>query len=52
MMQRNVAPEHEAPVIRLQDFAYTIEVFEINCADTFGLSLDFALAFTKLECFI
>ena len=52
MMKRDVAPKHQAPVIRPENFAHAIEVFEVDSADTFCLSLLFAPAFTKFKRFI
>src|SRR5205085_6450892 len=52
MMQRDVAPEHQLPVVRLKLFANTIEMFKVNRTDTLRLSFRAALPFTKLKCLV
>src|ERR1044072_4734627 len=52
MIQRDVPPEHQLAVIRLQKIAHAIQVLEIDRADALGLRLSFALALAQLKGFV
>ena len=49
MMKRNVSPEHQPAIVRLQQIANAIEMFKVNRTDSFSLRFDFALSFAKFE---
>jgi hypothetical protein len=53
MIERDVAPEHQAAIVRLQNFAHAPEVFEIDRADAARFHLFAALPlaeFKRLVC--
>ena len=52
MMQRDIAPEHQAAVVWLKNFPDSIEVFEVNRADPFCLRFRLALTFAEFERFV
>src|SRR5258705_6947244 len=52
MIQRNVAPEHQAPVIRLEDLAHATQVLKVNCSNTARTRGLAALTLTQFECLV
>ena len=52
MMQRDVAPKHELAIVRLEQIANAIQMFEVNRANSLRLRFGLALPFPELERFI
>ena len=52
MVQRDVAPEHQAAVVRLQHFTHAIEMFEVDRAHAARFRGLAALPFTELKGFV
>src|SRR6266536_1541983 len=52
MIQGNVAPEHQTPVVRLKDLAHATQVLKVNCANTTRTCRLAALALTEFECLV